>query len=61
MRFYLGHRLPLGFYGGIGIGSYGRRPTHVLHEDGSRTPLRSTSAVWFWVGVLVFVLWLVLR
>ena len=54
MRLYLGHRLPLGFYGAAGFGRYGPRPTHVVHEDGSTTPVRGPSLFWtaFWFGVM---------
>ncbi len=48
MRIYLGHRLPLGFFGGIGFGRYGRpRVTH----NGQDVPMHDIS---FWLGVIVF-------
>ena len=51
MRLYLGHKLPLGFYGGIGFGIH-TPPT--VHHNGQRVPMRDVT--WFWVGVVLFFL-----
>jgi hypothetical protein len=39
MRLYVGHRLPLGFYGGISFGTHHNPPRSVVHRDGSATEL----------------------
>lgn len=62
IRLYLGHRLPLGFYGAAGFGRYGSRPTHVVHEDGSVTPvqpMRIGFEIGFVLGVVLAFAWLV--
>jgi hypothetical protein len=62
VRFYIGHRLPLGFFGGIGFGTYGgSRPTHVLHEDGTKTPVHGPSiyVTAFWLGFFALPLYII--
>ena len=55
MRLYLGHRLPLGFYGGISFGKhYG--PPRITHDNES-VLMRDISWLAFWIGVLIFLLW----
>jgi hypothetical protein len=60
MRAYLGHRLPFGFFGGIGFGHY----THVRHESGEQVRLRQVPAGFLvlcflagFIGVPLLLVW----
>lgn len=59
MRLFIGHKLPLGFYAGLGFGRYGSKPTHVVHADGSQTPVRGPNffVSVFWIGLLGWFFW----
>ena len=58
MRFYLGHRLPLGFYGGVSVPFH---PSRVLVHNGSGQPSAGVIYGAFAFGALLGVVLILSR
>jgi hypothetical protein len=60
MRFYIGHRLPLGFYAGVGFGQYNARQidhTTLLRGGSAPSGIGTAFKLAGFVSFMAFLIW----